>query len=187
MNRHFENAPGLCESPDEATRGFLLNHTMVRIKDPERSLDFYTRALGMRLIRKLDFPEMQFTLYFLGFVDEDRAASVPADDPHARTTWTFGREAMLELTHNWGSEDDPDLGYHNGNETPQGYGHIGVTVPDVYAASAHLERLGVPFVKGPDDGKMKGLSFVRDPDGYWIEIVQANMMERQAGGAGAQR
>src|SRR5699024_7953220 len=146
----------------------------------ERSLDFYTRALGMRLIRKLAFPEMRFTLYFLGFVDADQASQVPTDDPHARTTWTFSRHGMLELTHNWGTEDDPEVTYHNGKDEPQGYGHICVSVPDVYAASTYLEAQGVPFVKGPDDGKMKGLSFIRDPDGYWIEIVQADMIERQA-------
>ncbi|HBS15483.1 MAG TPA: lactoylglutathione lyase, partial [Alcanivorax sp.] len=56
-------------------------------------------------------------------------------------TYTFGREAMLELTHNWGSEDDPDFQYHNGNDEPQGFGHIGVTVPDVYAASQRFEKL----------------------------------------------
>src|SRR5699024_8583483 len=101
MSRHFEDAPGLCDNPAEATHGFFLNHTMVRIKEPERSLDFYTRALGMRLIRKLPFPEMRFTLYFLGFVDAKQAVQVPADDPHARTTWTFSQHGMLELTHNW--------------------------------------------------------------------------------------
>lgn len=183
MSRHFETAPGLCENPGAATDGFFLNHTMVRIKDPQRSLDFYTRALGMRLIRKLAFPEMRFTLYFLGFADEQQATQVPVDDPHARTTWTFSQHGMLELTHNWGTEDDSEVDYHNGNDEPQGYGHICVSVPDVYAASAHLVGQCVSFVKGPDDGKMKGLSFIRDPDGYWIEIVQADMMERQAKGS----
>src|SRR5699024_5233313 len=107
MSRHFETAPGLCENPDAATDGFFLNHAMVRIKDPERSLDFYTRALGMRLIRKLAFPEMRFTLYFLCFVDADQVSQVPTNEPHARTTWTFSQHGMLELTHNWGTEDDP--------------------------------------------------------------------------------
>ena len=179
MPRHFEQAPGLCDTPDKDTAGYLFNQTMLRIKDPEISLDFYTRVLGMRLVRKLDFEEMQFSLYFLAFLDAHQAAEVPADDAQ-RLTYTFGREAMLELTHNWGTEQQAEFSYHNGNDTPQGFGHIGITVPDVYAASARFERLGVPFVKKPDDGKMKGLAFIRDPDGYWIEILQANMMEQQA-------
>ena len=178
MSRHFEQAPGLSESVDPQTQGYVFNQTMLRIKDPERSLDFYTRVLGMRLVRKLDFPEMQFTLYFLAYLDDRQAAEVPADD-NSRTTYTFGREAMLELTHNWGTEKDPDFHYHNGNEEPQGFGHIGIAVPDVYKAAERFESLGVPFKKRPDDGKMKGLAFIQDPDGYWIEILQPNMIESQ--------
>ena len=85
---------------------------------------------------------------------------------------------MLELTHNWGTEEQKDFEYHNGNASPQGYGHIGFSVPDVYKASERFEKLGVKFIKKPDDGKMKGLSFILDPDGYWIEILQANMIEK---------
>lgn len=181
MPRHFESAPGLCEQPDAETNHYLFNQTMLRIKDPERSLDFYSRVLGMRLVRKLDFPEMQFSLYFLGYLAPDEESRVPEDDA-ARLTYTFGREAMLELTHNWGTEKDADFTYHNGNEDPRGFGHIGVTVPDVYAACERFEKLGVDFVKKPDEGKMKGLGFIRDPDGYWIEIIQADMMEKQAKG-----
>ena len=181
MSRHFEKAEGLFEHPDEVTHEYLFNQTMLRIKDPKPSLDFYTRVLGMRLVRKLDFPEMQFSLFFLAYLDDEEAARVPEDDAK-RLTYTFGREAMLELTHNWGSEDDPDFQYHNGNDQPQGFGHIGVTVPDVYVAAERFETLGVPFVKKPDDGKMKGLAFIKDPDGYWIEIIQADMMEQQQKG-----
>jgi len=178
MSRHFENAPGLCETPDPATRDYVFNQTMLRIKNPETSLDFYTRILGMRLVRKMDFPEMQFTLYFLAWLSDDQAGDVPGDDAR-RSIWTFSREAMLELTHNWGSENDPDLSYHDGNSEPQGFGHIGVAVPDVYAAAERFEKLGVEFVKRPDDGKMKGLAFIRDPDGYWIEVLQPDMLEKQ--------
>lgn len=177
MPRHFDHAPGLCERPDTETDQYRLNHTMVRIKDPERSLDFYTRGLGMRLIRRLDFEDMQFSLYFLGYLDEAEAASVPGDDAK-RTTFNFGREALLELTHNWGDEEKPDLHFHSGNEEPKGYGHIGITVPDVYSATERLEKLVTEFVKRPDDGNMKGLAFVKDPDGYWIEILQADTLER---------
>ena len=65
MPRHFEQAPGLHDSVVPETEGYVFNQTMLRIKDPERSMDFYTRVMGMRLVRKLDFPEMKFTLYFL--------------------------------------------------------------------------------------------------------------------------
>ncbi len=176
--RHFDQGPELCEQPDDQTRDYVFNQTMLRIKDPKRSLDFYTRVMGMRLVRRLDFPEMKFTLYFLAYLNDEQAAAVPADDAK-RTTFTFSREAMLELTHNWGSENDPDLQYHDGNAEPQGFGHIGIAVPDVYAAAERFEKLGVAFVKKPDDGKMKGLAFIKDPDGYWIEILQPNMLEKQ--------
>ncbi|OEY65469.1 lactoylglutathione lyase [Marinobacter sp. X15-166B] len=178
MSRHFDEAPGLSETVDPATEGYVFNQTMLRIKDPARSLDFYTRVMGMRLVRKLDFPDMKFTLYFLAYLDEQQAAAVPANDAQ-RTTFTFGREAMLELTHNWGTETDSEFSYHNGNDQPQGFGHIGVAVPDVYQAAERFEQLGVDFVKRPDDGKMKGLAFIKDPDGYWIEILQPNMLESQ--------
>ncbi|MBS3804115.1 MAG: lactoylglutathione lyase [Oleiphilaceae bacterium] len=178
MQRHFEQAPGLYEDAVPETEGYVFNQTMLRIKDPEQSLDFYTRIMGMRLVRKLDFPEMQFTLYFLGYLDERQATMVPSDEGH-RTTFTFGREAMLELTHNWGTEQQADLHYHNGNDEPQGFGHIGIAVPDVYQAAERLESLDVEFVKRPDDGKMKGLAFIKDPDGYWIEILQPDMFEKQ--------
>ena len=159
-------------SPPPETRGFVMNQAMLRVKEPERSLRFYTDVLGMVLLKRLDFPAMSFSLYFLGYLREP-AASVPVD-PVERTAYVFRQPALLELTHNWGTESDPDFaGYHNGNKDPRGFGHIGVSVPDVYAACERFERLGVPFVKKPDDGKMKGLAFIADPDGYWIEILSA--------------
>ena len=177
MPQHFDDAPGLCHEPDAETRQYRLNHTMVRIKDPEKSLDFYTRALGMRLIRRLDFEDMQFTLYFLGYVPEGRESEVPSD-PQERTTYNFGREALIELTHNWGDEKDPQKQFHNGNEEPKGYGHIGVAVPDVDRACERLDQMGVAFQKRPNDGKMKGIAFVRDPDGYWVELFQPDSLAK---------
>jgi len=178
MPKHFEQAGGLYNESVPETEGYVFNQTMMRIKDPARSMDFYTRVMGMRLVRKLDFPEMKFSLYFLGYLDDRQASQVPLDDDH-RTTYTFGREAMLELTHNWGTEDDADFAYHNGNDKPQGFGHIGIAVPDVYTACERFEKLGVDFVKKPDDGKMKGLAFIKDPDGYWIEILQPDMLQKR--------
>jgi len=156
------------------TEGFVFNQTMLRIKDPERSLAFYQDVLGMTLLKKLDFPEMEFSLFFMGYVrpDDDPIPQNPLD----RTAYTFEQKALLELTHNWGTENDESFdGYHNGNNDPRGYGHIGLSVPDVYQACSRFEELGVEFVKRPDDGKMKGIAFIRDPDGYWIEILEAKI------------
>ncbi|CAH9119472.1 unnamed protein product [Cuscuta europaea] len=161
------NNPGLQATPDDATKGYLLQQTMFRIKDPKVSLEFYSKVLGMSLLKRLDFPEMKFSLYFMGYEDTSSAPTDPAD----RVAWTFGQKATLELTHNWGTESDPNFkGYHNGNTEPRGFGHIGITVNDVYKACERFEKLGVEFVKRPTDGKMKSIAFIKDPDGYWIEI-----------------
>lgn len=78
----------------------------------------------------------------------------------------------LELTHNYGSETDPNFKVNNGNEEPhRGFGHIAVMCNDVYAECARLEENGCSFRKKPDEGNMKGLAFVYDPDGYWIEVI----------------
>lgn len=75
---------------------------------------------------------------------------------------------------NWGTESDPDQKYHDGNSDQRGFGHIGIMVPDVYAACERFTELGVTFVKRPNEGRMKGLAFIKDPDGYWIEIFNPN-------------
>lgn len=169
MTRHFEKATGLCENRDPATEGFVFNQTMLRIKSPEASLDFYTRVMGMTLVKRLDFEQMKFTLFFLAAIDE-QDLGYWSEDSNVRLVQTFGRPAMLELTHNWGTEDDNDFAYHNGNDEPKGFGHIGFAVPDLQAACERFEELGVPFVKRPQDGKMKNIAFIKDPDGYWIEL-----------------
>ncbi|MBL0420604.1 lactoylglutathione lyase [Ramlibacter sp. AW1] len=168
-----ENHPGVADDAPAATRGFTLNHTMLRVKDPRVALDFYTRVLGMRVLRKLDFPEMKFSLYFLARLADESA--VP-DDTGERTAWTFRQQGILELTHNWGTEDDPGFRYHDGNAQPQGFGHICFSVPDLAAAVRWFDENEVPFVKRPEQGKMKDVAFIRDPDGYWIEIVQADLL-----------
>jgi len=122
----------------------------------------------MTLLCKLDYNDMAFTLYFLGYADP---ADVP-EDPVERARWMFAQPGLIELTHNHGTESDPEFsGYHNGNSDPRGFGHIGITVPDVATACQRFEELGVQFVKKPDDGKMKNLAFIKDPDGYWIEVL----------------
>lgn len=151
------------------SNGFVLNQTMLRIKDPEASVAFYRDAMGMTLLDRYDFPALKFSLYFMGYPQ----GPIP-DDRAQRIEWVFQQPALLELTHNWGSEVDPAFGYHNGNSEPRGFGHIGLSVPDVHAACARFEAQGVEFVKRPDEGAMKGLAFVKDPDGYWIEILSAS-------------
>jgi len=169
-----EEAESACSEPDPETQEYIMQQTMYRIKDPKVSLDFYTRIIGMRLLKKLDFADMKFSLYFMGY---EKASDIPEDDVE-RTRWTFTRKATLELTHNWGTENDTETKYHNGNNEPRGYGHIGIMVPDVDKACDRFEQLGVKFVKKPNDGKMKGIAFIQDPDGYWIEVLNADTMAK---------
>lgn len=164
-----EQHPGVRE-PTAESQGFRLNHTMLRVKDPEKSLAFYSRVFGMRVLRRLDFEELQFSLYFLARLDDDD--QVP-EDTGERTVWTFSQRGLLELTHNWGTEEQDGFAYHDGNAEPQGFGHICFSVPDLDAAVAWFDANDVTFVKRPDQGKMKDVAFVKDVDGYWIEIVEA--------------
>jgi len=164
--------PGVVPAPDAATKEFVFQQTMYRIKDPKDSLEFYTGVLGMVLVNRMDFPDMSFSLYFLAAgVDP---ASIP-DEPAARAQFCMKTPGCLELTHNWGTETDESFtGYANGNTEPgKGFGHIGFEVPDVEAACRRFEEMGVEFVKRPNDGKMRGLAFIKDPDGYWVEILNA--------------
>lgn len=161
------------------TEGFVFNQTMLRVRDPQASVAFYTDVLGMTLLQRLDFAEMRFSLYFLAYLKPGE--TIPAD-PAERARFIFSRETTLELTHNWGTESDQDFrGYHHGNEDPRGFGHLGISVPDVDAACARFETLGVTFRKRPNDGKMKGLAFIADPDGYWIEILSPHGMTHMLG------
>ncbi|MBC7201992.1 MAG: lactoylglutathione lyase [Pusillimonas sp.] len=121
-------------------------HTMLRVGNLDRSLAFYTDVLGMRLLRKQDYPGGKFTLAFVGYEEESKGA-------------------VIELTHNWGTEH-----YDLGN----GYGHIALEVEDAYAACDAIRNKGGNVVR--DAGPMKHsttvIAFVEDPDGYKIELVQ---------------
>ncbi len=121
-------------------------HTMLRVGDLERSLRFYTEVLGMRLLRRKDYPEGKFTLAFVGYGEE-------ADT------------AVLELTHNWGVEK-----YELGNA----YGHIAVAVDDAYKACEEVKRRGgkVSREAGPMKHGTTVIAFIEDPDGYKIELIE---------------
>ncbi len=164
----LNNLPGVTAQADAATHNFVFNHTMLRVKDATRSLDFYTRVLGFSLVEKRDFAEAEFSLYFLALVDKQQ---IPEDD-QARTEWMKSIPGILELTHNHGTEKDPEFAYHDGNSDPRGFGHICVSVPDIKAACERFEALNVPFQKRLSDGRMKNIAFIKDPDGYWVEIIQ---------------
>ncbi|AZG10049.1 lactoylglutathione lyase [Pigmentiphaga sp. H8] len=125
-----------------------LLHTMLRVGDMQRSIDFYTKVLGMRLLRSKDYPDGKFTLAFVGYEDEKDGS-------------------VLELTHNWGVEKY-DLG--------TGYGHIAVAVDDAYAACDRVRELGGKVTReaGPMKHGTTVIAFVEDPDGYKIEFIQAN-------------
>ena len=120
-------------------------HTMIRVTDLDNSLKFYCDVLGMKLLRRHDFEEGKFTLAFVGFGDENDST-------------------VLELTHNWDVKD-----YEHGT----GYGHIAISVDDVYDACAKIRELGGNVVRdaGPMKGTTRVLAFVEDPDGYKIELL----------------
>ncbi|MDT8879341.1 lactoylglutathione lyase [Halomonas saccharevitans] len=172
MSFQGEQHPGV-QAPTAESHGFRFNHTMLRIKDPERALAFYTRVFGMRVLRRLDFEEMQFSLYFLARSEAGEQIPEASDE---RTAWTFDQRGVLELTHNWGTESQDDFAYHDGNAEPQGFGHICFSVPDLEAAQAWFDANEVEFIKRADQGKMKDVVFIKDADGYWIEVVEAARM-----------
>ena len=156
------------------TTGFTFNHTMLRVKDPAKSLAFYTGVLGMTLLALKKFPDMGFDLYFLAKLTESERENLPAGDD--LEIFAFRQRGILELTHNYGTETKADFSYHDGNQEPQGFGHICFSVLNLEEAVAWFDKNDVEFKKRPEDGKMKGIAFIKDVDGYWIEIVQAELM-----------
>jgi lactoylglutathione lyase len=121
-------------------------HTMLRVGDLDRSLKFYTEVLGMKLLRRKDYPDGKFTLAFVGYADESETA-------------------VLELTHNWGVEK-----YELGNA----YGHIALEVADAYRACEDVRQRGGKVTReaGPMKHGTTVIAFVEDPDGYKIEFIQ---------------
>ena len=82
------------------------------------------------------------------------------------------QRSILELTHNYGTENDAEFSYHNGNSDPRGFGHICFSVPNLADAVKWFDENNVVFQKRPEDGSMKDIAFIKDPDGYWIEIIE---------------
>lgn len=121
-------------------------HTMLRVGDLQRSVDFYTNVLGMKVLRQRDYPEGRFTLCFIGYGDE-------------------ATESVLELTHNWDTKSY-DLG--------SGYGHIALEVDDAYKACDEVRGRGGKVTReaGPMKHGTTVIAFVEDPDGYKIEFIQ---------------
>ena len=122
-----------------------LLHTMLRTGNLDRSIDFYTQVLGMKLLRRKDYPEGKFTLAFVGYGEESDSS-------------------VIELTYNWGVEK---------YEIGTGYGHIALEVDDVYAACDAIRQKGGTIIReaGPMNAGTTLIAFVADPDGYYIELI----------------
>ena len=164
--------------PAEECAGYIMQQTCYRIKDPEKSLKFYCDVLGMKLIYKADFAKWGFSNYFVGYCDESK---IPGDQAERRK-FVLNVPGCLELTWNHGTEEDPaprvyntgnadTVGSKDGNKVKGGFGHIGITVSDVYATCQRFHDHGVEFHKSPNQGGMKGLAFIKDPDGYLVEVL----------------
>ena len=127
--------------------GSRMLHTMIRVRDLDKSLDFYTRLLGMKLLRKKDYPTGEFTLAFVGYGAEEDST-------------------VVELTHNWPRKEPYALG--------EGFGHLAISVGDIYAACERLAAEGVKIPRPPGPMKHGGsvIAFIEDPDGYKIELVE---------------
>jgi len=138
-------APAAAAATGTAGPRFL--HTMLRVFDLDASLAFYTEQLGMKLLRKKDYPTGEFTLAFVGYGDE-------ADS------------TVLELTHNWGQKEPYALG--------TAFGHLAIGVADIYGVCDRLAKAGVKIPRPPGPMKHGGsvIAFVEDPDGYKIELIQ---------------
>jgi len=187
----------------EETKDYVMQQTMYRIKNPKASLDFYTKVLGFTLVHHADIPQWGFSVYFVAYMPPglDREHFLAkmgfpeAASKEEKQKFCFHCPACIELTWNHGSEIEQGAEEHGGRvyntgnadvvgtegnaaKVRGGFGHIGITVPDVYAACARFKELcggdgegDKIFQKSPNSGGMKGLAFIKDPDGYLIEIV----------------
>ena len=122
----------------------------------------------MSLVRTSENASNGFNLYFLAYPGKE---GLPKDGSTAHS------EGLLELTWNYGTEKG-DFKYYNGNDEPQGFGHICISVDDIDAACKRFEEKSVNWKKKLTDGRMKNIAFVLDPDGYWIEIIQNEKIKR---------
>ena len=133
---------------------------------------FY-ELLGMKLLRKHEVPEAKFDLYFLGY-DSPKAVSHGND--------IMDREGLIELTHNYGTENDPNYASNTGNKEPyRGFGHTCISVDNLQAACQRIEDAGYKFQKKLTDGRMKHIAFALDPDGYWVEVIGQKSVEETEG------
>ncbi|KAK9437940.1 hypothetical protein VB005_08945 [Metarhizium brunneum] len=139
------------------------NQIVLRVKDAEVSIRYYVETLGMSLVKSINNSVERSTLYLLGY---------PSEGPFEDGQDVSAREGMLGLLWHHGTEKKDGFRYHNGNEHPQGFGHICISVDDINAACERLESLGVAWKKRLTDGKMKNVAFLLDPDNYWVELVQ---------------
>lgn len=146
--------------------------TMLRIKDPEKSLRFYRDLMGMTLIDTLEFPQYDFTLYFLMTLPSSESYDLTPGTQAAHDYLWSTPGTVLELTHNHGSETDTTTKYHPGNQEGDGFGHVAFNTDNVEQACEELEAQGVTFKKKPNEGRMMGIAFAYDPDGYWVEILK---------------
>ncbi|KAK4523416.1 hypothetical protein GAYE_PCTG52G1311 [Galdieria yellowstonensis] len=150
-------------------RNAVFAQTMLRIKDPEKSKDFYENKLGMKLLTRLDFPSLTFSLYFFAYTQDNPPNMDESQSERAKWLWSL-RYPTLELTHNWGTEKNPTFRYHNGNDDPKGFGYIGFNVNDVQQAVEALKKYNVPVIC-TRESKSAQVAYVADPDGYWIQLM----------------
>eukprot|EP01013_Petalomonas_cantuscygni_P034266 TRINITY_DN61788_c0_g1_i1.p1 TRINITY_DN61788_c0_g1~~TRINITY_DN61788_c0_g1_i1.p1 ORF type:complete len:359 (-),score=65.19 TRINITY_DN61788_c0_g1_i1:535-1611(-) len=147
--------------------------TALRVKDPKRSIPFYQTNFGVTLIHIYHFPSVKQSHYFLASMPPTLVAPSELSSKESETFLLSFPGTTLQLIHNWGTETDPNWRANDGNQDPlRGFGHIAFNTPDVYAACDGLQANGVKFRKLPNEGRMKGLAFALDPDGYWIEVVK---------------
>lgn len=158
---------------------YRFNHTMIRVKDPAKSLKFYRDILGMQLVRKAEMKEAEFDLYFLSFPKKLPSGHALVSTEKSGVNPLAEGEGILELTHNYGSEEKEGQVYHNGNDEPQGFGHIAISVDDIDAACQRFEDEGVTFKKKLSDGKMHSIAFILDPDNYWIEVISNETLKKK--------